>query len=146
MRAAGKLLDQGLVMPGEKRFMVLNAEQNDDLLSEVPATSSDFKGAFGGEFVDGKITKLLGWNFIHLELRNPLLRAMARGLTVDGSGYTKTPFWTKSGVRLNTWQKLRTSIKDQPSKVNTRSVFAGTTAAGTRTQAGKVGLILNSEG
>jgi hypothetical protein len=43
------------------------------------------------------------------------------------------------------WRKLRTAIKDQPSKVDTRSVFAGTTVAATRTQAGRVGIILNSE-
>lgn len=145
LRAAGKLLDQGFVMPGEKRFMVIDAEQNDDLLSEIPATSADFKGAFGGEFEDGRIKRLLGWNFIHLELRNPMLRAFGRGLTVDGNGYTKNPFWTKSGIRLNFWRKLRTAIKDQPAKVDTRSVFAGTTAAATRTQAAKVGIILNSE-
>lgn len=145
LRQASKYLTQGFVQPGEQRYMVIDAEQNDDLLSEVPATSSDFKGAFGGEFTDGMITKLLGWNFIHMELRNPLLRAFNRGLTVDANGYTKNPFWVKSGIRMGVWKKLRTAIKDQPSKVDTRSVFAGTTVAGTRTQAQKVGIILNSE-
>lgn len=146
LRAANKMLDQGFVdgTMGQK-YMVIDAEQNDDLLSEVPATSNDFKGAFGGEFQDGKIIRLLGWTFIHMELRNPFLRAFNNGLTVDSNGYTKNPFWVKSGVRLGIWQKLRTAIKDQPSKVNTRSVFAGTTVAATRTQAGKVGIILNSE-
>lgn len=147
LRAANKLLDQGFVddtMQGQK-FMVIDAEQNDDLLSEVPATSSDFKGAFGGEFRDGKIVRLLGWTFIHMELRNPYLRSFQRGLTVDANGYTKNPFWIKPGVRLGIWNKLRTAIKDQPSKVNTRSVFAGTTVAATRTQAGMSGIILNSE-
>jgi hypothetical protein len=148
LRAAGKMLDQSFATDEsstEPKFMLLDAEQNDDLLSEVPATSSDFKGAFGGEFRDGKIIRLLGWNFIHLELRNPRLRAFQQGLTVDGSGYTKNLFWTKSGIRKGVWRKLRTAIKDQPSKVDTRSVFAGTTVAATRTQAGKVGMILNSE-
>lgn len=148
LRAANKLITQGYaVQPGDKKFMIIDAEQNDDLLSEIPATSEDFKGSYKGEVNDdGQVTKLLGWNFIHLELKNPLLRAMAAGLTVDGSGYTKNPFWVKSGVRLNIWQKLRTAIKDQPQKVNTRSVFAGTTVAATRTQAAKVGIVLNSEG
>lgn len=148
LRAATKLLDQGFATDEsstEQKFMVIDAEQNDDLLSEVPATSSDFKGAFGGEFRDGRIMKLLGWNFIHMELRNPRLRAFQRGLTVDGSGYTRNPFWVKSGIRAGVWRKLRTAIKDQPSKVDTRSVFAGTTVAATRTQAGRVGIILNSE-
>ena len=148
LRAANKLLDQNYVPDGEQagaKYMVIDAEQNDDLLSEVPATSSDFKGAFGGEFRDGRIIRLLGWNFIHLELRNPYLRSFLNGLTVDSNGYTKNPFWVKSGVRLGIWNKLRTAIKDQPSKVDTRSVFAGTTVSATRTQQGKVGYILNSE-
>ncbi|SFR86499.1 phage capsid protein [Sphingomonas jatrophae] len=145
LRAADKLLTQGFVDVNEEKFMVIDAEQNDDLLSEVPATSSDFKGAFGGEFVNGKIKRLLGWNFIHMELRNPMLLTFQQGLTVDANGYTKNPFWVKSGVRLNYWRRLRTAIKDQPSKVDTKSVFAGMTGAATRTQAGKVGIILNSE-
>jgi hypothetical protein len=145
LRAANKMLDQNFVEATDQKYMILDAEQNDDLLSEIPATSSDFTGAFGGVFDNGKIVKMLGWNFIHMELRNPMLRAMTKGLTIDGSGYTKTPFWVKSGVRAGIWQALRTAIKDQPSKVNSRSVFAGTTIAATRTQAGKVGIILNSE-
>lgn len=146
LRAAGKILDKGFVDPLEKRYMVIDAEQNDDLLSEVPATSADFKGAFGGEFDNGKIKRMLGFEFIHLELNNPLLRVASKfGLTTDANGYTKNPFWARSGVRLGIWQKVRTAIKDQPSKVNTSSVFAGTTIAATRTQAGKVGIVLNSE-
>jgi hypothetical protein len=147
LRAANKLLAQGFAMqPGEKKFMVIDAEQNDDLLREVPATSSDFKASFGGEIDEnGNIRRLLGWNFVHMELRNAAYLVGAAGLTVDSNGYTRNPFWVKSGIRLGVWQKLRTAIKDQPQKVNTRSVFAGTTVAGTRTQAGRVGIILNSE-
>lgn len=147
LRAANKLLAQNFAFaPGDKKFMVIDAEQNDDLLSEVPVTSSDFKASFGGEVDEnGNVTRLLGWNFIPMELKNADYLVASAGLTVDGSGYTKNPFWVKSGVRMGVWQKLRTAIKDQPSKVNTKSVFAGTTVAGTRTQAGKVGIILNSE-
>ncbi|TCP35910.1 phage capsid protein [Sphingomonas sp. BK235] len=147
LRAANKMLDKAFVGAEAQatKYMVLTAEQNDDLLSEVPATSSDFKGAFGGEFQDGRIIRMLGWTFLHLELRNPALNAFKSKLTVDADGNTRTPFWVKSGVRLGIWNRLRTEIKDQPSKVNTRSVFAGTTVAATRTQAGKVGIILNSE-
>ena len=142
---AGQTLDQSFVDQEEERFMVIDAVQNAQLLSEVPATSADFKGAYGGTFVKGRIMSLLGWNFVHMELRNPRLRAFKLGLTVDANGYTKNPFWTRSGIRKGVWRKLRTAIKDQPQKVDTRSVFAGTTVAATRTQAGKVGIILNSE-
>lgn len=144
LRAASKLLTQGYVGDDDPRFMVLTAEQNDDLLTEVPATSADFKGAFGGEFRDGKVIRLLGWNFIHLELANPLLGPVTT-LSVDGNGYRKTPFWTKSGMRANFWQRLRTMVDRMPGKLGSIQVFAGTTLAATRTQPGRAGYILNSE-
>lgn len=147
LRQANKMLKQGYAMqPGDKKYMIIDAEQNDDLLSEVPVTSDDFKGAFGGKVdEDGNVTNLLGWTFIHMELRNTDYLVAEAGLTVDANGYTRNPFWVKSGVRKGVWTKVRTAIKDQPSKVDTRSVFAGTTVGATRTQAGKVGIILNSE-
>lgn len=143
LRAANMLLAQNFVDLSEPRFMALTAKESDALLSEVPATSSDFKGSFGGEVMDGFVTRLLGWNFIPIELGNPMLGPAAT-LSVDGSGYRKTPFWVKSGVRLNFWQKLRTSIDKVPTKELSTQIFAGTTAAATRTQAGKVGIILNA--
>lgn len=144
LRAATKLLTQGFAEDNEDRYMVLTAEQNDDLLTEVPATSADFKGAFGGEFMNGKIQRLLGWTFLHLELSNPLLGPVP-ALSLDASGYRKTPFWTKSGMRANFWQRLRTMIDRLPQKLGTTQVFAGTTLAATRTQSGRTGIILNSE-
>lgn len=145
LRAANKLLAQNYVDLTEKKYMVLTAEQSDDLLSEIPATSSDFKSAFGGEVDEnGFMTRLLGWNFIPLELANASLGTIP-ALSLDGSGYRKNPFWVKSGVRANFWQRLRTSIDTLPTKVLSIQVFAGTTLAATRTRAGKVGIILNSE-
>ncbi len=128
----------------DERYMVLTAIQNNDLLTEVPATSMEFKGAYSGEFRNGKIMRLLGWNFIHLELANPLLGTIA-ALSVDGSGYRRTPFWTKSGLRANFWQELRTMIDRLPQKLGSVQVFVGTTVAATRTEAGKCGQILNNE-
>lgn len=144
LRAANKLLAQNYVDLMEKKFIALTAEQMDDLLSEVPVTSSDFKGTFGGEFRDGWITKLLGWNIVPMELANTMLGPVVAS-TLDGSGYRKNPFWVKSGVVANFWQRKRTSIDPVPTKVLSRQIFAGTTLAATRTQPGKVGIILNSE-
>lgn len=146
LRAANKLLAKGHVdVKNDKKFMALTAEQSDDLLSEVPVTSSDFKGAFHGEVDDnGFVRKLLGWNFIPMELDNEFLGPVQQ-LSLDGSGYRKTPFWVKSGVVANFWQRLRTSIDALPTKLLSRQIFAGTTLAATRTQLAKVGIILNSE-
>lgn len=147
VRAAKTILDQAFNEDEDKRYMVLSAIQADDLLDEVQATSGDYAKAFGIRMdADGKLIGILGFNIKRLELRNPRLRAFQKGLTVTSSGnLTRNPFWVHSGIRKGVWKKLRTAIKDQPSKVDTRSVFAGTTVAATRTQAGKVGIIENSE-
>ncbi|MEV4934416.1 phage capsid protein [Sphingobium sp. LSP13-1-1.1] len=144
VRAANKLLMQNFNDMNEQRFMTLTSEQMDDLLSEIPVTSADFQRVYGGEFSNGVITKLLGFTIIPIELGNPLLK-FSSPLSVDGSGYRKNLFWVKSGGRRNVWQKLRSSVDRLPTKLFSTQVFAGTTVASTRTQAGKVGIILNSE-
>lgn len=145
LRAANKMLRQNYVGSGLQKYMILTAEQNDDLLTEIPATSSDFKVSFKGEVDDeGNLTRLLGWRFIHMELNNPLLGPIQQ-LSVDGSGYRKTPFWVKPGIVANFWQRLRPMIDPLPQKLGSIQAFMGTTIAATRTQAGMSGVILNSE-
>ena len=149
LRVANKMLTQGYVGDdmdeGPERWMILTADDNDALLTEVPATSADFKAAYGGVVVNGKVMKLLGWNFIHLELDNPLLKTIP-DLATDGSGYRKNPFWVKEGVRVNWWQELRTMVDPLPQKRGSVQVFAGTTLAATRTQPEMSGVILNQKG
>jgi hypothetical protein len=142
LRAARKMLAQNFNDPAEERFIALTAEQIDDLLNEVPVTSKDF-GAMGGELRDGKLSRFLGFNMIEIELGNSLFRNAAT--TLDGSGYRKNPFWVKSGLLLAVWQKIYTDISPVPMKRNSRLIQADTTIAATRTEAGKVGYILNSE-
>jgi len=145
LRGANKLLGENYVDKELKKFMILTEDDNDALLSEVPATSADFKGSFGGVVEDGYLKKLLGWNFIHLELDNPLLKSIPE-LATDGSGYRKTPFWVKPGVRLNWWKRLRTKVGEIPEMRFNTGYYAGTTLASTRTQAGMSGIILNEKG
>lgn len=142
--AANTLLAQNYVDLTEPRYIVLDAIQNADLMSEISVTSADFKGSFGAVVENGWIRGLLGWTIIPMELSNAMLGTIP-ALSLDGSGYRKTPFWTKSGMRTNFWQRSRTSIDVIPGKVLSIQTFAGTTVAATRTQAGKVGMILNSE-
>lgn len=142
--AANTLLAQNYVDLTEPRFIVLDAIQNADLMSEISVTSADFKGSFGAVVENGWIRSLLGWTIIPMELSNAMLGTVP-ALSLDGSGYRKNPFWVKSGMRTNFWQRSRTSIDVIPGKVLSIQVFAGTTVASTRTQAGKVGYILNSE-
>jgi hypothetical protein len=145
LRAATKMLAKGYVDLSQPKFMVLTADDNDALLTEVPATNSDFKAAYGGVVDNGVLSSLLGWNFVHMELDNPLLGTVP-ALATDTNGYRKTPFWVKQGVRANFWQRLRTSLDKMPGKVLSIQVFAGTTVAATRTQAGYSGIVLNTKG
>lgn len=141
---AGEYLTEQYVPDEMERFMVLTAKDNSNLLKEVPATSSDFKGAFGGEFVNGKIMRMLGWNFIHLELDNPLLRVSS--LYTDANGYRLNPFWAKAGVVLNYWQRIRTKVGEIPEKRFMPGTLVGTTCAASRTQEGLTGIIRNLKG
>ncbi len=145
LRAANKLLLQGYVDVTLPRWMVLTADDNDALLTEVPATSADFKAAFGGVVQAGMLQSLLGWNFIHLELDNPMLDTIP-ALATDSSGFRKTPFWIQNGVVANFWQRLNTSVDKMPGKQLSVQTWAGTTVAASRTQPGYSGTILNVKG
>jgi hypothetical protein len=145
LRAANKMLAEGYVPEGTPKFMLLTADDNDALLTEVPATSADFKAAYGGVVEDGVLRKLLGWNFIHLELDNAMLNTIP-DLATDGSGYRKTPFWVKPGLRVNWWQKLRSKIGEIPELRFSTGYLAGTTLGATRTQPEMSGIILNAKG
>lgn len=143
--AADKLLAQGYVDPMLEKWMVLTADDNAQLLTEVPATSADFKASYAGEVLKGKLQTLLGWRFIHMELDNPMLGSVP-ALATDANSYRKTPFWVKPGVVANFWQRMRSDITKEGLKLGSALVFAGTTLAATRTQAGMAGIILNQKG
>lgn len=145
IRAATKSLLQGYVDPNQEKFMILTADDNDALLTEVPATSADFKASYSGRVENGLLMELLGWKFIHMELDNPLLVSIP-DLATDSNGYRKTPFWVKPGVVANFWQRSRTSIDPRPDKLGSVQVFAGTTVTASRTQAGMAGVLLNLKG
>lgn len=143
--AADKQLAQRYVDRTMGKYMVLTADDNAQLLTEVPATSQDFKASYSGVVENGVLRSLLGWTFIHMELDNPDLDTIP-ALATDGSGYRKTPFWAKGGVVANFWQRSRTMVDTLPQKLGSVQVFAGATLAASRTQAGMSGIILNQKG
>lgn len=146
VRAANKMLSKAYVPDEAPRFMVLTADDNDSLYTEMQATSSDFQKAYGATYDgSGKITGLLGFRFIHMELDNPLLGPVG-ALSTDGNGYRLTPFWVKPGLVLNSWQDLRTEVGKIPEKRFMPGVLAGTTCAASRTQEGMTGIIRNVKG
>lgn len=146
VRAATKLLAQSYVDISRPRFMVLTADDNDALMQEIPVTSEDFKASYKGQVDEaGRITSLLGWTFLYLELDNPMLGTIP-ALATDGSGYRRTPFWSMGGLVMNYWQRSRAMLDPMPGKLGSVQMFLGMTGAASRTQAGMSGIILNAKG
>lgn len=143
IRAAKLYLDEGFNPRELKRYMVVTAEDADALLDEIQTTSTDFKASFGVKYdADGTITGMLGFNFIHVELDDPMLGTVP-ALATNGSGFRRNPFWVKGGVVGNYWQRLRSEVGKIPELEFNLGTFGGTTLAATRTQAGRCGIILN---
>lgn len=126
----------------DELWMAITAKQAGNLMAEMQVTNKDY-AARGDEIRDGKLHKLFGFNFVHIELGNPLFENAS--LTTDGSGYRKNPFWAKSGVALGLWEELFTDITRLPTRHYSAQVYASRTAEATRTDEGKVGYILNDE-
>jgi hypothetical protein len=143
LRAARKLLAQQHVDLDEEKYIVLTAEQIDDLMNEVPVTSAEFSRNAARVNDEGRLTGFMGFTFIEMELGNTSLANAS--LTVDGSGYRKNPFWVKSGLVGGEWEPLFTDIERLPTKHYSTQVYARWAGAATRTQNGKVGYVLNSE-
>jgi hypothetical protein len=142
LRHARKIKQQAYNDPNEEAWMVVTADDLDQLLNEMPVTSKEF-GAEGGELRDGRLRKLMGFEFIELETENPLFHNSA--LVDAGSGNRKTPWWVKSGMVTYSWWPLKTSIDILPQKHHARQVYASFCGVATRTDQGKVGYVLNKK-
>jgi hypothetical protein len=142
LRAARKMRMQKFNDMNLPCYMPLTADDNDQLLSEMPATSREF-GAEGGELRDGRLRKLMGFTFVDIETENPLFHNAA---AVDaGGGNRKTPFWTHGGLVRVPWWNLKTSIDRRADKHNAIQVYASFCGAVTRTDDGMVGYVLNKK-
>lgn len=142
LRDARKKKQQAYNDPNEEAWMVVTADDLDQLLNEMPVTSREF-GAEGGELRDGKLRKLMGFEFIELETENPLFHNAS--LVDAGGGNRKTPWWVKSGLVRYSWWELKTSIDILPQKHHARQIYASFCGKATRTDQGKVGYILNKK-
>lgn len=143
LRAAWEVLAGNFVdLDMDEFWMAVTASQAASLMAELEHNSADY-GATGIEMRDGKLRKLYSFNFVHIELGNP--RFSNTGLTVDGSGYRKVPFWAKSGMAAVFWNRLFTSIDRLPGKHFSAQVYASRDLAATRLEEGKCGYILCNE-
>jgi hypothetical protein len=140
VRAARKLLAAQFNDMDEDRYMIVTADDLDQLLSEALVIGLDF-GAKGNELQDGKLRKLMGFNFVETEAENPLF--WNAGLLDAGGGVRKNPYWAKSGMASYAWWQTKTSIDPLPTKHQSIQIYASICVGCTRTDSGKVGYVLN---
>jgi hypothetical protein len=140
VRAARKLQMQLFNDPDEDAYMVVTADDKDQLLQEALFINIDF-GASGNELQGGELRKLMGFTFVEMESENPLF--WNAGLLDAGGGDRKTPFWTKSGMAAHYWWDTKTSIDVLPTKHQSRQIYASICVGATRTDSGKVGYVIN---
>lgn len=146
LRWARKRLQKNLVdIEEEELLCAITAEQSDNLLNEWKATSTEFVGSEKAVLKDGKLTKLLGFNFIECEYGSSTSFGSAAALTLDGSGYRRVMAWAKSGMTLGEWGSMQTSIDRLPHKRNSVQVYGRRDLAASRNEEGKCLQILCNE-
>jgi hypothetical protein len=126
LREAKRILMANEVdIDNEQLFVVITAQQHDDLLNEAQAISLDYNTR--PVLVDGKITAFMGFNFVHCER-----------LPVDGDTYRRVPAYAKSGMHLGMYNDINTQISTRDDKGYATQVYVKGTFGATRTEEKKV--------
>jgi len=99
------LLRNEVDLEAEDIWLVISADEDTDLRSEIQVISLDFneKPVFNDK---GLLMRWRGFNFLHSE--RPVFTAVA---TDDQAGSSKAiPMWVKSGMYLGIWDEIATNI------------------------------------
>lgn len=150
LRAAKKILLQADVdIDNDQLFMVITAQQHDNLLNEAQAISLDYNTR--PVLVDGKITSFMGFNFIHSEripgaanfnaAINPSLATGSTDGTYTTGSRWMVPFWAKSGMALGLWNDIQASVDKRADKRNSYQVYVTGTFGGARLEEKRCGII-----
>lgn len=144
LRAAQKRLRKNHVdLSGEEAFMALTAEQIADLQSEIEMTSYDFNRMDAPVLREGKLTRMLGFNFVEMEFGDEAtVGPDIAQMTLDANGYRRVPFWVRSGMAIVTWEQYFARITERDDLHFAIQVYARNCQTGTRTQEGKCGQVL----
>ena len=113
-------------------FIIVTAQQVDDLLATTEVTSSDYNTVKA--LAQGMVNSFMGFTFVHCER-----------LGVDGSSNRRVPAYAKSGMHLGMWNDINTKISERGDKSYATQVYVKGTFGATRTEEGKVVEILCSE-
>lgn len=145
--AAKSVLRRNFVdLEAEECFMAITSKQEKDLLREVKMTSADYNHTDTPVLREGRLIRLLGFNFICMEYGDPSsMGAAVAAMTVDGSGYRRVPFWAKSGMAVVTWEDMFAQVSERADTHYAHQAYARTTLTASRTEEGKCGQVLCAE-
>jgi len=129
----------------EELFCALTSQQVRDLQREIEMTSRDFNQWDAPVLRDGKLTKLLGFNFIPMEFGNAAsVGDEIAALTLSGSN-RRVPTWCRSGMAMVTWEDMFARISEREDLGYAIQVYARNCQTGTRTEEAKNVQILCAE-
>jgi hypothetical protein len=145
IRRARRILARNFVDIDQPLYMALTSNQIEDLTMDAKATNTDFLNALKPKWSeDGKyLVGLAGFEFIEIELGNPLFDNAS--LTLDVNGYRKVPFWSADGMVMANWEELFTSIDKLPTKHFSAQVYSRCQQVASRTDQNRCGYILCQE-
>jgi hypothetical protein len=126
-------------------YLGVDSTSVEQITSDAQVQNSDFLTALKPKWSeDGKyLTGLAGFEFVEIELSNPLLWAEYGGtdLTDAGSTQRDLPAWTADGMVEATWEDLFTSIDQLPGKHFSAQVYSRQQRCYSRTDQARVGAI-----
>jgi hypothetical protein len=128
IRRARRILARNFVDLDQPLYMALTSAQVEDLTKDAKATNTDFLNALKPKWSeDGKyLTGLAGFEFIEIELGNPLFDNAASRSTA--TAIARCPFWSADGMVMATWEELFTSVDKLPTKHFSAQVYSRTAA------------------
>jgi hypothetical protein len=126
-------------------YLAVDSISVEQITSDAQVQNSDFLTALKPKWSeDGKfLTGLAGFEFVEIELSNPLLWEEYDGidLTDAGGSQRDLPAWTGDGMLEATWQDLFTSVDKLPGKHFSAQVYSSQVRAYSRTDQARVGAI-----
>lgn len=102
LREAKRILMANEVdIDNDELWVAVKAKQHDNLLAEAQVVSTDFNDK--PVLVDGKVTRFLGFNFVHTE-------RLLSGTDDQAGTSDAIPAYAKSGMHLGMWNDISTDI------------------------------------
>jgi hypothetical protein len=118
----------------EELTWITNSQGESDLLNQVQVVSTDFRGDANVVLVDGKVTRMMGFNIIYSER------------LTSSSNVRQNIVWVKSGIYLGIWKDTENSIDR---RVDLSSLpyqlWTGMSSGATRLEPGRLVQVLCSD-